>query len=206
MYRVKAPVNSTFWHVILITVIGLLTPSGPLWGDCTQNYPDSDVTEQLSKAEYTKCTLAVMVNNYASLLQDEQRLLTALRPVYRRKLDKEVVSENLEKSELTVRLDEYDTKLSALLTMKDSLVSWIIAVSIDAESDEVQKISQAMKNTLSQQLEKCKKYNKALKRKINRAKDELTSAEMAEFCKLDFYLRVGEGLNPKISNCLKASN
>jgi hypothetical protein len=206
MYTVKAPSTSAFRHIILISVIGLLTPSGTLWGDCTQNYPDSDVTAQLSKADYTHCSMAVMVADYAKLLQDKQRLLTALRPVYNRKLDKEVVGERLSKAELTVRLNDYDANLMALLTMKDSMVSWAASISDSADGDSVGKISQEMKNTLSRHLTKSKKSSQALKRKINRARDELTNVEWAEFCKLDFYLRVGEGLNPKISACLKATN
>ena len=206
MYRVKAPVKVTFRHIILISVIGLLVPTGPLWGDCANNYPDSEVTKQLKNSEYQKCSLDVMVHNYAKLLQDEHRLLTALRPVYNRKLEKKVVAEELSKTALTARLTEYDANLSNLKTIKDSLVSWVTAVNNDADNDEAIEISQKMKTTLSTQLTKCKNHSEALERKIKRAKDELTSAEMAEFCKLDFYLRVGDSLNPKIGNCLKASN
>jgi len=206
MCRVIGPVNSAFRYVILVAAMGLLITSGPLWGECTQNYPDSEVTAQLNKAEYTDCTLDVMVQNYAKLLQDKQRLFTTLRSVYKRKLDKEVVSERLDKTELIDRLNDYDTKLLALVTAKDSLDSWAEAAGSDTGSNDTEEISAKMKSKLSKQLKKSKQLIQALKRKIIRAKDELTSAELAEFCKLDFYLRVGEGLNPKISDCLKASN
>ncbi len=198
--------NSTFWHFILISAIGLSCPAGSVWGDCSENYPNSDVTKQLGKAEYRNCTLDVMVKNYAALLQDEQRLLTSLRPAFMRKLDKEVANDNLEKKQREVRLADYDSKLSALLEMKESLESWVKEVEKDSEGDAVKEISTNMKNKLTRQLTRCQKNNQALKRKITRAKDELTSAEIAEFCKLDFFLRVGEGLNPKISECLKSSN
>jgi hypothetical protein len=207
MYNVKSSLISVFWHFILILAIGLLTPSRPLWGnDCTHNYPDSDITALLGKAEYQNCTLDVMVNNYGSLLGEEKRLLTALRKVYKRKLDKEVVSERLKKAKSIVRLNDYDIKLSDLSTMEESLILWVEAVNKNPGNDGIKEISQEMKNTLSHQLTKSKRCSQALKRKINRAEDELTSVEKAQFCKLDFYLRVGEHLNPKIERCVKASN
>jgi hypothetical protein len=126
--------------------------------------------------------------------------------VYKRKLDKEVVSEKLSKTEFIDRLIDYDTKLLALVTAKDSLISWANAAGSDADSDNTIKISPQMKSALNRRLKKSKNSSQALKRKIIRAKDEFTSAELAEFCKLDFFLRLGEGLNPMINDCLKALN
>lgn len=206
MYKISVPIKSAPLPLILISVFALLMPFELLWAECEQSYPNADVTRQLSKTEYQNCSLDKMVQNYAKLLQDKKRLLTALRPAYERKLDKEVASENLNKTERIVRLGDYDTKLSALSTKKDSLESWVSAIYTDTGTDEVKDVPQEKKITLRALLKKSKDDSRALKRKISWAKDEITAEEKDEFCKLDFYFRVSEGLIPKIRQCLKAQN
>lgn len=201
MQRTTVPIKSVFSHFIWISAIVLLMPFGSILGDCLQNYPDSDVTKQLNKTEYLNCELDVMVQDYANFLQDKHRLLSALKPVYVRKLEKD-----FEEQEGQIRLTEYDTELNALLKNKESLVSMDSAIKKDKGTDGSEEVSQETKNRLRQQLNESLGHIKVLKRKIKQAKEEIKTEEYSEFCKLDFYFRVSEKLYGKIEECLNHTN
>ena len=179
----------------------LLMPFGSILGDCLQNYPDSDVTKQLNKTEYLNCELDVMVQDFADFLKDKHRLLSALKPVYVRKLEKD-----FEEQEREIRLREYDTELKALSTNKESLATMASAIKKDKGADGSEEVSQETKNMLRQQLSESLGHIKVLKRKINRAKEEIKTEEHAEFCKLDFYFRVSQKLYGRIEECLNHTN
>ena len=198
MCRINALFNSTFLYALFIFAIGLPASAKPLWADCGQNYPDSKVTDQLAKDQYKDCSLDAMAEDYAGFLRDKKRLLSALKPVYERKLTKK----NLSGDELTARLSEYDNSLSDLERIKGSLLSWVTEISEDSEGNESEEISQDKKDTLSDQLEATKRTCDILHRRISRIKDELKEEEKPEFCKLDFFFRLSKGLRQKIALCL----
>lgn len=203
MCRRRCKINSVVYVFFWMVVTGfLLAISGSVWADCKQNYPDSDATSLLANSEYQKCSIDVMVQSFAGYLQDEHRLFVALRSVYESRLQKAVENTDLDSIDISVRLEDYDNKLKELSAIGEALVLWVEQIRMDADSNGEIYISKERKDALEQELERYTGCSRSLKRKIKRASDELTDEEKMQFCKLDFYLRVCEGLNPMIKNCL----
>jgi len=197
MHREKTTkITSVYLHIVLTAFLVHLMSPGSALGDCTQKYPDSDVTRELNRADYLKCKLDVMVKNYADLLKDEQRLLSALRTAYLRKLEKE-----FEQKEQQVRLADYDAKVQSQRTIGTSLETSASAMSNDNSTGVTEEVKQERLKVLRQQLKESKDCSQALERKIKWAKGELKDDEYAEFCKLDFFFRLDKELNSKITSC-----
>jgi hypothetical protein len=174
--------------------VSIITSRSAQGDDCNQKYPESDVTLRLKKAEYQTCNLDVMVKDYGDLLKDQQKLLSALRTSYIRKLEKEY-----EETKRKRHLDLYDDKLKEIKTsIENSYPALISSASTEAQNGA----QQARLKALRKQLKQSKEASQALKTKITWAKGDTTAAEHAEFCKVDFFFRLGEELNSKIVSCL----
>lgn len=181
--------------LLRLTVLLALVTNGPTasWAACIDTYPDSQVSLRLAKDEYTACTYDGMSMDYASMLKEQVRLLGILRPAYERRLATDV---GKGKQAVQVRLDEFDTRLRGLSAVADGLVG-AQPTPDKGGAGKGAGGHQAVQSLLR----KGKEDSEALKSRIALAKESLDGDESSTYCKLDFYFRLGDGLNAKMRRC-----
>jgi hypothetical protein len=178
-----------------VTVLLTSFASGPIasWAACIDTYPDSQVSSRLAKDEYTACTYDSMSRDYANMLKEQVRVLGILRPAYERRLGSDV---GKGKGAVQVRLEEFDTRLQGLSATADALV-----VTQPTPGKGGAGKGAVGLQTVQSLLRKAKEDSEALKSRIALAKESLDADESSTYCKLDFYFRLGDGLNAKMRRC-----
>ncbi len=162
---------------------------------CTDTYPDSQVTQRLAKAEYFACAPEMMRTDYSATLREQVHLLEILRPAYQRRLSKDFSNQ-----ELKVRLDEFDTKLKEATALADAIV--VVAPAPGPVKGGAVK-GNAGDPSLQALLRRGKEDSETLRSRIALAKDGLSNDDQGTYCRLDFFFRIGDGLNARMRKCFK---
>jgi hypothetical protein len=183
------------WIRLAMAACVAMPCAGPVRAACVDTYPDSQVTQRLAKDAYAACEFEVMRADYAGILKEQARLLGLLRPTYERALLKAV---DLSEQGAQRRLEEFDVRLKELRALADGIAASAKAPGKAEKGKDAGDSSSAHK---AQQ--KGREVSELLRVRIALARDSLQSEEADTYCKLDFYFRLGDGLNVLIRNCVK---
>ena len=205
MFSDRLTNHGLFRALIPVIAVVLLSTAFSAWCDCTQKYPASDVTAELNQFALQNCTLATIVESYTKLLEEQHQLIKSLKPAYSRKLKKMVESASISNETGDLRLTDYDTSLSNLLTHKQALGTWISEWKQAPVTESAQEKKIRMQSSLQAILPSTSKAIQAAYKKVKQTTEEITESESNNFCKLDFKIRVSQKLKKMIETCLSTN-
>lgn len=179
------------FYVLACTVVSF--PQSFAFGGCRDIYTDAQVTAMLSKSEYADCDFDVMKADYVAILQEEVRLLSLTRTAYKQHLEQNAHDD----LPVQARLHEYDTKLENLSYIATVLPTTTAGLPNNAETAELREAGSSLRGLLREG----KEHSQVLNSKVEPIREGLQGEETVPYCKLDFYVRILNGLHSKTRDC-----